>query len=170
VQKRPDRRFLDAFIQTVHDMYTEKEVHFSIKDRYYDQLEEAFQQAVQLKDPRLKKWVYKTVSDFCEYRGYNHFFLRLSEAVEALFLEDERTLSVVYAHRALILAEWEQLGDRAGLAICWWNQGLIYEQINDPKSQARLWRKSIETNKDIGIPTEWHEKHYKELEKRGKGE
>jgi hypothetical protein len=57
----------------------------------------------------------------------------------------------------------EELGDCAGLAICWWNQGLIHKQKNDPHAQARLWQKAIDTKKAIGIPTTDDEKELKEL-------
>jgi len=58
------------------------------------------------------------------------------------------------------------LGDRAGLAICYWNQGLIYAKQNDTKTQLSLWEKSIQINKSMGIPTEEDEKKLAEI-KRG---
>ena len=60
----------------------------------------------------------------------------------------------------------EDLGDRAGLAICWWNQGLIHKQQNDPHTQAQLWQKSIDSKKSMGIPTKENEKALKELLKK----
>jgi hypothetical protein len=37
----------------------------------------------------------------------------------------------------------EELGNRAGLARTWWNQGLIYNQKRNYKKQIQLWEKSI---------------------------
>ncbi len=56
-----------------------------------------------------------------------------------------------------------ELGDRGELAICWWNQGIIYGQKGDKKKQIELWQKSIAMNKSIGIPTEKYEKALEEL-------
>jgi hypothetical protein len=61
------------------------------------------------------------------------------------------------------------LGDRAGLAISWWNQGLIHKKQGDPHTQAQLWQKAIETNKAIGICTEEDEKALKVLLEKEKG-
>ena len=57
----------------------------------------------------------------------------------------------------------EELGDRAGLAICWWNQGVLQGKQNNPHAQALLWQKAIDTNKTMGIPTEDEEKELKSL-------
>ncbi|MCI0471810.1 MAG: hypothetical protein L0Y73_09140, partial [Candidatus Aminicenantes bacterium] len=57
----------------------------------------------------------------------------------------------------------EELGDRAGLAICWWNQGIIYGQQGDRAKQIELWQKSIAANKAMGIPTEKDEEEVKKL-------
>jgi tetratricopeptide (TPR) repeat protein len=59
----------------------------------------------------------------------------------------------------------EELGDRAGLAVCWWNQGLIYNKRKNYKKQIQLWEKSIQINKEIGIPTIEDEKKLAELKK-----
>jgi tetratricopeptide (TPR) repeat protein len=102
-----------------------------------------------------------------------------------LFPEDKWVLRTVYGHSALILKACgkldeamalhkkeekikEELGDRAGLARTWWNQGLIYEEKKDYKKQAQLWQKSIQMKKSIGIPTEEDEKALAELEKKRK--
>jgi tetratricopeptide (TPR) repeat protein len=291
--------YLEEFIDVVHGIFTDKDVHFRVKERYIFQLEEAFAAAVQLQDPRLKDWLYNLYY-FCTYRGYAHFYLRLTEAVERLFPGDKWALRAVYGNQALILRRWgkleeamamlkkqeaiceelgdraglsacygnqalilsdwgkleeamamlkkqeaiceelgdraglsksycgqalilkawgkldeamamhqkqeaiceelgdraglsrsygnqalilsdwgkleeamamhkkeeaicEELGDRAGLARTWWNQGLIFAKQNDPDTQAQLWRKSIDTNKTMGIPTDDDEKELKEL-------
>ena len=60
----------------------------------------------------------------------------------------------------------KELGDRAGLAITWWNQGNIYNKKGDYKKQAHLWQKSIQINKTMGIPTEEDEKKLAELKKK----
>lgn len=57
----------------------------------------------------------------------------------------------------------EELGDRAGLARTWWNQGIILGLKNDLKKKVELWRKSIEINNSIGIPTEDDQKALEEL-------
>ncbi|MGD2087254.1 MAG: hypothetical protein PVH61_13805 [Candidatus Aminicenantes bacterium] len=59
----------------------------------------------------------------------------------------------------------EELGDRAGLAICWWNQGLIHNQNKNYTKQIQLWEKSIQMKKKIGIPTEKNEKALAKLKK-----
>jgi hypothetical protein len=58
---------------------------------------------------------------------------------------------------------WEELGDRAGLARTWWNQGYLYGKQGDKKTQVQLWQKSIETSQTMGIPTENDEKALKKL-------
>jgi tetratricopeptide (TPR) repeat protein len=59
----------------------------------------------------------------------------------------------------------EELGDRSGLARTWWNQGVIHQQNKNYKKQIQLWEKSIQINKEIGIPTEKYEKELAELKK-----
>ncbi len=141
VQRRFGKGFKEEFIQLVHDMFTDEEVHFSIKDRYYLQLEEAFLLAKESKDKRLIRWLYR-LFDFCTYRGYGDFYLRLSECVESLFPDDRKTLCTIYNHRAKIFKDWgkleesmrllkkgekieEELGNWSGLAACFGNQALI---------------------------------------------
>ncbi len=122
------------FIGLVDEIFTDKEVHFTIKDRYFPQLEEAFLVAERERDERLKKWIGKTLFYFCTYRGYGDFYVRLTEGVEVLFPDDLWTLRSAYGHRALILSDrgqleealallkkqetiCNQLGDRAGGAL-----------------------------------------------------
>jgi tetratricopeptide (TPR) repeat protein len=183
-----DNPYWQAFIQEVHDIFADKTAepeHYSEKERYYFQLEEAFGLAVKEKDPRLKEWLHD-LYDFCTYRGYAHFYLRLAEAVEELFHGDRWAMRAVYGHRALILQNWgklaeamashqqqeeisEELGDRAGLARTWWNQGELQGKQGDPHAQALLWQKAIDTWKSMGMPTEKYEKDLKELrDKLGK--
>jgi hypothetical protein len=62
------------------------------------------------------------------------------------------------------------LGDRAGLAISWWNQAIIYGEKKDRNKKIELWRKSIEMNKSIGIPIYDDERALKDLiREEGKG-
>ncbi|MGD2086193.1 MAG: tetratricopeptide repeat protein [Candidatus Aminicenantes bacterium] len=145
VRVRGPLRFLDAFIHEVHKIFTDEGVHFQMKERYYPQLEEAFDAARQRKDLRLKDWLCNAIYYFCAYRGYAHFFLRLTDAVEQLFPGDWRAMRKVIDYRALILMDWdklseamsllktreslwEELDDRAGLAITYGNQALILQK------------------------------------------
>ena len=48
----------------------------------------------------------------------------------------------------------ENLGDQAGLAISWWNQGTIFGKQGQKDKHIELWKRSIEINQTIGIPTE----------------
>jgi tetratricopeptide (TPR) repeat protein len=183
VVRRSGKGFKEEFMGLVHEIFTDKAVHFSIKERYYLQLEEAFVLAKESKDKRLIDWLYDLYY-FCTYRGYGDFYLRLVRGVEELFPGDKWALRVVYGNGALILKSWEKLegamalhkkeeticeklGDRAGLARTWWNQGLIYNQKKDYKKQAQLWQKSIQMNQSIGIPTAEDEKALAELEEHG---
>jgi len=61
----------------------------------------------------------------------------------------------------------EELGDRAGLARTWWNQGIIYGKRGEKNKQVELWKKSIEMNKKIGIPTADDEKELEQLLSEG---
>ncbi|MGD2091489.1 MAG: SIR2 family protein [Candidatus Aminicenantes bacterium] len=141
VRARFENRFQENFIQLVHDIYTDNTIHFSIKEKFYLQLEEALSTAAENGDERLKEWLYD-LYDFCTLRGFTDFYNRLIQWVEALFPEDQRSLKTVYAYRALkysrdgkleeamkFLQEeekiCEQLNDRAGLAACYGNQALI---------------------------------------------
>ena len=185
VRGRFEDRYQENFIRLVHDIFTGESVHFTVKEKYYLQLEEAFSAASENKDERLKEWLYD-LYDFCTYRGFADFYIRLTQRVERLFPGDRWALRTAYAHRAgIYMAQGkleeamvnykkqekisEELGDRAGLAICWWNQGLIHEQNKNYKKQIQLWEKSIQFNKEIGIPTTDDEKKLAKLKKeRGK--
>jgi len=158
--------YLEQFIDVVHEIFTDKDVHFSVKERYVFQLEEAFSAAVQRKDTRLKKWLY-ALYDFCTYRGYGHFYIRLTEAVERLFPGDQWALRVVYGHRALILEDWgkleeamachkkeekikEQLGDRAGLSACYGNQAVILQAWGRLEEAMTLHKKEEAIYEELG--------------------
>ncbi|MFC2146615.1 SIR2 family protein [Acidobacteriota bacterium] len=266
VRGRFQNRFQGRFIQLVHDIFTDKSVHFIVKEKFYLQLEEALAAASENGDKRLVDLMYShDLYYFCTYRGFADFYIRLTQRVEKLFPGDLWALRTAYAHRALIyqmqgkleaamkflkkdekikevlgdraglaacygnqaliLSDWgklteamdlhkkqenicEELGDRAGLSACycnqalilnawgklpealdlhkkeeticeelgdraglgrtWWNQGLIYNQKRNYKKQIQLWQKSIQINKDIGIPTEKYEKALTELVKEKK--
>ncbi|UCH98446.1 MAG: SIR2 family protein [Candidatus Aminicenantes bacterium] len=294
-----ENRFQERFIQLVHDIFTDKSVHFSIKEKFYLQLEEALLAASANRDKRLIDWLYD-LYDFCTFRGFADFYIRLTQRVETLFPGDRWALIAAYAHRALIyrrqgkleeamkfnkkvekieeelgnpiglaesygnqalilkawgklteamalhkkeekiceelghrvqlarsygnqalilstwgklteamalykkeekiheelgdrdqlarsygnqaliLSTWgklteamalhkkeekicEELGDRAGLARTWWDQGLIYNKKRNYKKQSQLWQKSIQINKEIGIPTTGDEKELAKL-------
>jgi hypothetical protein len=179
IHERYGNRFSQRFIEVIHNVFTDESIHFSEKEPLMTQLNEAFFQAAAKRDKKLIDWLYD-LYDFLTYRGYYDFYVRLTQQVKELFPEDKWTLRTVYAHRALILRAWgkldealalhkkeeqikEELGDRAGLAITWWNQGIIYGQNNDLNNKVKLWRKSIEMNKSIGIPTEDDRKALEEL-------
>jgi tetratricopeptide (TPR) repeat protein len=185
VRGRFENRFQDRFIQLVHDIFTNKSVHFTVKEKFYLQLEEALMAASENCDKRLIDWLYDLYY-FCTYRGFADFYILLTQRVERLFPGDRWALSDAYAIRALIY--WrqgkleaalkfqkknekikEELGDRAGLAICLWNQGLIHNKKRNYKKQIQLWQKSIQINKEIGIPTTEDEKELAELKKEKKG-
>ncbi len=157
----------EDFIGLVHTLFTDKAVHFSLKDRYYPQLEEAFEQAVAQKDPRLKKWVYAPLGKYCSYRGYGHFFVRLTQKVEELFADDKWTFGTAYAHRGLILKNWGQLdealslykkqeqickalGDRAGLSRSYCAQGLIYWKKGLLEKALSLYKKEEHICEELG--------------------
>ncbi len=95
-------------------------------------------------------------------------------------LGDQAGLSISYGNQALILKDWgkldeamallqkqqslcEALGNQAGLAISLWNQGSIYTEQGQKQQQIKLWKRSIEINKAIGIPTEDDENALKKL-------
>jgi tetratricopeptide (TPR) repeat protein len=182
VRARFEKRFQENFIQLVHDIFTDKSVHFTVKEKFYLQLEEALAAASENSDERLIDWLYD-LYDFCTYRGFADFYIRLTQQVERLFPGDSWALRVVHGHRASIyqiqgkleaaMVNYkkqekisEELGDRAGLTICWWNQGLIDHQKRNYKKQIQLWEKSIQINKEIGIPTTEDEKELAKLKKK----
>jgi tetratricopeptide (TPR) repeat protein len=184
VNRRFESPFHQEFIQIVHDIFTDDSVHFSIKDDLVSQLEEAFRLASGIKDSRLTDWMYD-LYDFCTRRGYSEFYIRLTQEVETLFPDDRWSLRTVYAHRAMILSDWgklqeamtlhkkqekihEELGDRAGLARTWWNQGIIHGDQGDIDKKITLWQKSIAVNKELGIPTEEDEKELEKILKKYK--
>jgi tetratricopeptide (TPR) repeat protein len=154
VQKCFGNRFSKSFIELAHRIFTDDNIHFI-------------------------DWFYN-LYDFCTCRGHLDFYVRLMEHAEKLFHDDQWILRTAYAHQALILKAWskldkamnlhkkeericEELGDRAGLAIFWWNQGSLYGETSDLKKKIELWQKSIEMNESIGIQTEEDEKALKEL-------
>jgi tetratricopeptide (TPR) repeat protein len=160
------KRFLEDFLRLVHDIFTDGAVHFSIKELYFPQLEEAFAAAVQNKDPRLKDWLY-SLYYFCTYRGYVNFYLRLTEAIEKLFPDDRWTLRTVWGHRALIFQDWgkleeamalhkkeeqlaEELDDRAGLARSYGNQALILKAWGKLEEAMTLHKKAEKIKEELG--------------------
>jgi len=154
------------FISTVHRLFTDETVHFSIKDKYFQQLEEAMKQAKEKKDRRLIRWMYR-LYDFCEYRGYGDFYIRLTEVVEEVFPGDKRELGTAYAHRALVFRRFgkleeamalykkvdtifEELGDRAGLAACYGNQAIIMQMHGSLEEAMALHRKEEKIKEELG--------------------
>jgi tetratricopeptide (TPR) repeat protein len=141
VRERFKNRFQDNFIQLVHDIFTDDTIHFSIKEKFYLQLEEAFLAVSANRDKRLIDWLYD-LYDFCTSCGFIDFYSRLTQWVETLFPEDQYALSAVYAHRALIYRKQgrleeamilhkeeekvcEELGHQAGLARSYGSQAMI---------------------------------------------
>jgi len=159
--------YRDAFVNQVHELFMDQDVHFSIKDRYYFQLEEAFEVMKKEKDQRLKEdWLYD-LYDFCVYRGYGHFYLHLTQAVEELFPDDKWCLRGAYGHRALILMSFgkfteamtchkkqeaitEELDDRKGLAACYGNQALILADWGKLEEAMALHKKEEAICEELG--------------------
>jgi tetratricopeptide (TPR) repeat protein len=166
VKLRYGKGFKEKFIRLVHDTFTDKAVHFSIKERYYLQLEEALVLAKEIKDTRLIVWLYD-LFDFCTYRGYRDFYLRLTQSVEELFPGDQWALGAAYGHRALILRNFgkleeamalhkkeekicEELGDRAGLARSCGNQALILKAWGKLEEAMALHKKEEMICEELG--------------------
>jgi tetratricopeptide (TPR) repeat protein len=161
--------YLEQFIDVVHEIFTDKDVHYSVKERYFFQLEEAFAAAVERKDSRLKKWLYALI-DFCTYRGYAHFYLHLTEDVERLFPGDQWKIKDMYCFRANILknigkyeeamvfyreyeAKCKELGDRSGLSRSYGNQALILNAWGRLKEAMTLLKKQEEICDKLGDRT-----------------
>jgi len=166
VHKRFNKRFSKDFIETVHQIFTNENIHFTEKESLFTQLNEALIQAVETRDERLTDWLYD-LYDFCSYRGYFDFYVRLTEHVEKLYPEDKWSLRTAYAHRALILKAWGQLeeamashrkeekikgelGDRAGLAACYGNQAGIFYLKGDFRNAIELYKKQEEISNELG--------------------
>ena len=141
VRGRFKNRYQESFIKLVHDIFTDDTIHFSIKEKFYLQLEEALLAASANRDQRLIDWLYD-LYDFCTSRGFTDFYTRLTQWVETLFPGDRYALRTAYAHRAVIyrrhgkLAEamilhkkeeklCEELDHRAGLARSFGSQAMI---------------------------------------------
>jgi len=101
IRARFKNRLQESFIQLVHDIFTDDTIHFSIKEKFYLQLEEALLAASANRDKRLIDWLYD-LYDLCTSRGFTDFYTRLTQWVETLFPEDQNVLRTAYAHRALI--------------------------------------------------------------------
>jgi tetratricopeptide (TPR) repeat protein len=166
VRGRFENRFQDGFIQLVHDIFTDEGVHFTVKEKYYLQLEEALTAGSENGDERLKKWLYD-LFDFCTYRGFADFYIRLTRRVERLFPEDRWALSTAYEYRALIYKDQgkleealkyhkkyekisEELGNRAGLAVCYGNQALILKAWGKLTEAMELQKKNEKIKEELG--------------------
>ena len=166
VRGRFEDRYQENFIQLVHDIFTDESVHFTVKEKYYLQLEEAFSAASGNEDQRLKEWLYD-LFDFCTYRGFADFYIRLTQRVERLFPGDRWALRTAYAHRALIYRRQgkleaamkffkkdekikEELGDRAGLAACYGNQALILRAWGKLTGAMELHKKQETICEELG--------------------
>jgi tetratricopeptide (TPR) repeat protein len=168
VRGRFENRFQDRFIQLVHDIFTDKSVHFTIKEKFYQQLEEALTAASEKGDKRLIDLMYShDLYYFCTYRGFADFYIRLARRVEILFPGDRWALRVAYAHRALIYESQgkleaalklhkkeekikEELGDRAGLAACYGNQALILKAWGKLPEAMELHKKEETICEELG--------------------
>jgi tetratricopeptide (TPR) repeat protein len=168
VRGRFENRYQDRFIQLVHDIFTDKSVHFSLKEKFYLQLEEALTAASGNGDKRLIDLMYShDLYYFCTYRGFADFYIRLTQRVEELFPGDRWTLRVVYGHRALIYGDQgkleaamkfhkkqekicEELGDRAGLATCYGNQAGIFQLWGKLTGAMELHKKNEKIKEELG--------------------
>jgi tetratricopeptide (TPR) repeat protein len=166
VRGRFENRYQDGFIQLVHDIFTDKGVHFTVKEKYYLQLEEALSAGSEKGDERLKKWLYD-LFDFCTYRGFADFYIRLTRRVERLFPGDRRALRTAFWGRALIYGMQgkleaamkfhkkeekikEELGDRAGLARSYGNQALILSDWGKLTGAMELHKKNEKIKEELG--------------------
>ena len=166
VNRRFEYPFVREFIRLVHDIFTDDSVHFSIKDDRVPQLEEAFSLASGTKDSRLKDWLYD-LYDFCTWRGYSEFYIRLTRAVETLFPDDRWNLRAVFGYRALVFQDLgklkeamtlhkkeekikEELGDRAGLARSYGNQALILNAWGNLEDAMTLHKKNEKIKEELG--------------------
>jgi len=155
----------------VHETYRGRETHFSLKDSWLDQCRHALQLWKVNQDPRQKDLVHAPFHDFCERRGHGALFVSLADQVLALFPDEKETQAVALNSKALILKAWgklqeamalhqkqqdlsEQLGEPAGLAICWWNMGHLYGKKGDRVRQKQLWQQAIQAREAIGIPVD----------------
>jgi tetratricopeptide (TPR) repeat protein len=165
VRARFENRFQENFIQLVHDIFTDNTIHFSIKEKFYLQLEEALLTASANRDKRLIDWLHD-LYDFCTFRGFADFYSRLVQWVEALFPEDQRALKTVYDYRALKHSRdgkleeamkfyqeeekiCEQLDDRAGLAACYGNQALILSDWGKLQEAMDLHKKEEKIEEEL---------------------
>jgi len=166
VQKRFGKRFSHSFIELNHRIFTDENIHFSKKEPLMSQLNEALAQAATVKDKRLIDWLYD-LYDFCTYRGYIDFYVRITEHAEQLFRDDQWTLRTAHAHQALILKAWgkldkamelhkkeekicEELGDRAGLARSYGNQALILKAWGKLDKAMELHKKEEKICEELG--------------------
>jgi tetratricopeptide (TPR) repeat protein len=166
VRGRFQNRFKERFIQLVHDIFTDKSIHFSIKEKFYLQLEEALLASSASGDKRLIDWLYD-LYEFCTSRGFADFYIRLTQRVETLFPGDRWALRTAYAHRALIYRRQgkleaamkfhkkeekikEELGDRAGLAACYGNQALILSDLGKLDEAMTIFKKVEKMFEQLG--------------------
>jgi len=157
VRGRFQNRFQESFIQLVQDIFTDDTIHFSIKEKFYLQLEEALLAASANCDKRLIDWLFD-LYDFCTLRGFADFYIRLTQWVETLFPGDRYALRTAYAHRALIYRKHgnleeamiiykkeektaEKIGDRAGLARSYSSQAVILKAWGKLKEAMALHKK-----------------------------
>jgi hypothetical protein len=166
VRGRFQNRYQERFIQLVHDIFTDKSVHFSIKEKFYLQLEEALLAASANGDKRLIDWLYD-LYDFCTYRGFADFYIRLTQRVETLFPGDQWALRFVYGNRAVIYGMQGKLeaaikfskkqekiskefGDRAGMADCYGNQAIIFQLMGKLTEAMDLHKKEEKIKEELG--------------------
>ncbi|MDJ0838291.1 MAG: TIR domain-containing protein [Acidobacteriota bacterium] len=170
VQNREeDPELSERFLSLVQQVYTEKmdQTHFTLKDRWLPQAEEAVRRLACREDVRLKCWVYWTFGEYCKWRGHGETYLTVSERTINCFPDDRGTRAYCYNNQALILEGWgkleeamalhkkskalkEALGDRAGLARSYANQALILEAWGKLKEAMALHKKDQALNEALG--------------------
>ena len=158
VKQKKGNRMQEPFMEWVDEIFLDEDMDFRVKDALMPQLEEVISLAEMNRDRRLKKWLYN-IYKFCEYRGYGHFYVRLTEIVETLFSDDPWSLRVAYSHRALIFKRWgklkeamilhkkqevicHQVSDLIGLSKCYSNQALILMESGELEEAMTLHKKS----------------------------
>ncbi len=101
VRTRFKNKFAMEYFELVHKIFTDEEVHFSVKDPLVPELEVAFRIAAEKKDERLKELIDK-LFDFCYSRGYGDLFIKLSQSAIKIFPKDKILFIVASLQQAKV--------------------------------------------------------------------
>ena len=100
--ERFGRLYIEVFITTVDTIFLDEKIHFTVKDALIGQLNEALVRAKEIKDQRMKSWLY-SLYYYCTFRGHFSVYIQLTEIIEQTFIDDKTILSAAFGNRALIL-------------------------------------------------------------------